>query len=79
MISIVWDHWLLDTLVSWQRQKEHRYRVPLESLEGAGEAEAPAVPSSPNKKRERETTDAGSARLAVAAYLRDVKAKSGGD
>ncbi|EOD07458.1 hypothetical protein EMIHUDRAFT_438535 [Emiliania huxleyi CCMP1516] len=89
-VSVVWDHWLLDTLCSWQRQPEERYRVPLEEMDGAeagGAAEAAgpeaaeaaggAPQAQSGQKRDREgASENNIARMTVAAYLREVKAKS---
>ena len=39
--ALVWDHWLLDTLSSWERQPAGVYAVPADELDSAdGEAEA---------------------------------------
>jgi hypothetical protein len=46
-IFIVWDHWLLDTICSWLRQPEAKYRVPVETLQGEariGEGDGEAMP-----------------------------------
>ena len=50
--ALVWDHWLLDTLSSWERQPAGVYAVPADELDSAdGEAEA-ATAGAPGRPAE---------------------------
>jgi hypothetical protein len=62
----VWDHWLLDTISSWQRQNEDSYRIVM------GDERAPSPPT--RQAADEATTPASSAEAPPPSLAADADA-----